>query len=157
VPRGTLIVDDVEARAVVPEELRYTPDHEWVLASAEEATAQADSTAITVRIGITDFAQTQLGDIVHVELPGVGDSVLRGDAVGEVESTKSVSEVFTPVAGEVVARNDALESSPELVNSDPYGEGWMIEIKLADASAMDSLLSAEDYRILIEEDGSPEP
>jgi glycine cleavage system H protein len=147
VPRGTLIVDDVEARAVVPEELRYTPDHEWVLTSAEG----------TVRIGITDFAQTQLGDIVHVELPGVGDSVLTGDAVGEVESTKSVSEVFAPVAGEVMARNDALESSPELVNSDPYGEGWMIEIKLADASAMDSLLSAEDYRILIEEDGSPEP
>ena len=146
-PRGTLIVDDVEARAVVPEELRYTPDHEWVLTSAEG----------TVRIGITDFAQTQLGDIVHVELPGVGDSVLTGDAVGEVESTKSVSEVFAPVAGEVMARNDALESSPELVNSDPYGEGWMIEIKLADASAMDSLLSAEDYRILIEEDGSPEP
>lgn len=146
-PCGTLIVDDVEARAVVPEELRYTPDHEWVLTSAEG----------TVRIGITDFAQTQLGDIVHVELPGVGDSVLTGDAVGEVESTKSVSEVFAPVAGEVMARNDALESSPELVNSDPYGEGWMIEIKLADASAMDSLLSAEDYRILIEEDGSPEP
>jgi glycine cleavage system H protein len=150
-------VDDVEAHAVVPDELRYTPDHEWVLASAEEATAQAESTAITVRIGITDFAQTQLGDIVHVELPGVGDSVLRGDAVGEVESTKSVSEVFTPVAGKVVARNDALESSPELVNSDPYGEGWMIEVKLADASAMDSLLSAEDYRILIEEGGRPEP
>jgi glycine cleavage system H protein len=138
-------------RAVVPEELRYTPDHEWVLVSAE-ATAQA---GITVRVGITDYAQTQLGDIVHVELPRVGDSVAPGDPVGEVESTKSVSEVFAPVAGEVVARNDALESSPELVNSDPYGEGWMIEIKLVDASAMDSLISAEDYRTRTEEQGRP--
>jgi glycine cleavage system H protein len=138
-------------RAVVPEELRYTPDHEWVLVSAE-ATAQA---GITVRVGITDYAQTQLGDIVHVELPRVGDSVAPGDPVGEVESTKSVSEVFAPVAGEVVARNDALESSPELVNSDPYGEGWMIEIKLVDASAMDSLISAEDYRTRTEEQARP--
>jgi glycine cleavage system H protein len=137
---------------VVPDELRYTPDHEWVLVSAE-GTAQA---GITVRVGITDYAQTQLGDIVHVELPRVGDFVASGDPVGEVESTKSVSDVFAPVAGEVVARNDALESSPELVNSDPYGEGWMIEVKLADASTLDSLISAEDYRIRIEEDGSPE-
>jgi glycine cleavage system H protein len=144
-------------RPVVPEELRYTPDHEWVLASGEEATAKVDITAMTVRVGITDYAQTQLGDIVHVELRRVGDSVALGDPVGEVESTKSVSEVFAPVAGEVVARNDALESSPELVNSDPYGEGWMIEIKLADTSAMDSLLSAEDYRTRIEEDGSRGP
>jgi glycine cleavage system H protein len=153
VPRGTLIVDDVEAHAVVPDELRYTPEHEWVLASAE-GTGQV---GITVRVGITDYAQTQLGDIVHVELPRVGDSVESGEPVGEVESTKSVSDVFAPVTGEVVALNDALESSPELVNSDPYGEGWMIEIKLADASAMDSLLSAEDYRACIGEQGRPEP
>jgi len=153
VPRGTLIVDDVEARAVVPEELRYTPDHEWVLTSAE-GTGEAGT---TVRVGITDYAQAQLGDIVHVELPRVGDSVVPGESFGEVESTKSVSDVFAPVAGEVVARNDALESSPELVNSDPYGEGWMIEIKLADASAMDSLISAEDYRARIEEDGRRGP
>jgi glycine cleavage system H protein len=153
VPRGTLIVDDVEAHAVVPDELRYTPEHECVLASAE-GTGQV---GITVRVGITDYAQTQLGDIVHVELPRVGDSVESGEPVGEVESTKSVSDVFAPVTGEVVARNDALESSPELVNSDPYGEGWMIEIKLADASAMDSLLSAEDYRACIGEQGRPEP
>jgi glycine cleavage system H protein len=146
-------VDDVEAHAVVPDELRYTPDHEWVLVSAE-GTAQA---GITVRVGITDYAQTQLGDIVHVELPRVGDSVESGEPVGEVESTKSVSDVFAPVTGEVVARNDALESSPELVNSDPYGEGWMIEIRLADASGMDSLISAEDYRARIEEDGRRGP
>jgi glycine cleavage system H protein len=135
-------VGDVEGRAVVPEELRYSPAHEWVLTTVKG----------TVRVGITDYAQTQLGDIVHVELGLVGDSVALGDPVGEVESTKSVSEVFAPVAGEVVARNDALEDSPELVNSDPYGEGWMIEIKLADESAMNSLMSAKDYRMLIEEE-----
>jgi glycine cleavage system H protein len=126
---------------MVPEDLRYTPEHEWVLASAEG----------TVRIGVTDYAQTQLGDVVLVQLPPVGDSVAAGDPVGEVESTKSVSEVFAPVTGEVVARNEALEDSPELVNSDPYGEGWMIEIKLAEASALDSLMDAEDYRMLIDE------
>jgi glycine cleavage system H protein len=127
---------------VTPEELRYTPEHEWVLARAEG----------TVRVGITDYAQTQLGDVVHVELPSVGESVALGDPVGEVESTKSVSEVFAPVAGEVVARNDTLDGSPELLNSDPYGEGWMMEIKLAETSALDSLLSAEDYRRLIGEE-----
>jgi len=125
----------------VPEELRYSPEHEWVLISAQG----------TVRVGITDYAQKQLGDIVYVELPEVGSSVTLGDSFGEVESTKSASDVLAPVAGEVVARNDALEDSPELVNDDPYGEGWMIEIKLADASAMDSLLSAGDYRVLIGE------
>lgn len=134
-------MNDVEERAVVPEELRYTPEHEWVLASAES----------TVRIGITDYAQRQLGDVVYVQLPLVGASLASGEPVGEVESTKSVSEVFAPVAGEVVARNDALEDSPELLNSDPYGEGWMIEIKVTETSAMDSLMSAEDYRMLIEE------
>jgi len=127
--------------AVVPEDLRYTPEHEWVLTSAEG----------TVRLGITDYAQTQLGDVVHVQLPLVGDSVAAGDPVGEVESTKSVSEVFAPVAGEVVARNEDLEDSPELVNSDPYGEGWMIEIKLVEASELDSLMDAEDYRMLVGE------
>ena len=134
-------MNDVEERAVVPEELRYTPEHEWVLASAEG----------TVRIGITDYAQRQLGDVVYVQLSLVGASLASGEPVGEVESTKSVSEVFAPVAGEVIARNDALEDSPELLNSDPYGEGWMIELKVTEASAMDSLMSAEEYRMLIEE------
>ena len=141
----------MEERVVVPEELRYTSAHEWVLTSAEGTGAEGTGAEGTVRVGITDYAQTQLGDIVHVELPRVGESVALGDPIGEVESTKSVSEVFAPVAGEVVARNDALEDSPELVNSDPYGEGWMIEIKLVDASEMGSLMSAEDYRMLIEE------
>ncbi|MGH3811868.1 MAG: glycine cleavage system protein GcvH [Pseudonocardiaceae bacterium] len=126
---------------MVPEELRYTPEHEWVLPSAED----------TVRVGVTDYAATQLGDVVYVRLPLVGDSVTAGDPVGEVESTKSVSDVFAPVTGEVVARNDALEDSPELVNSDPYGEGWMIEIKLTETSEIGSLLGAEDYRSLIEQ------
>jgi glycine cleavage system H protein len=138
-----MIGDDVDERAVVPDELRYTPQHEWVLAGVEG----------TVRVGITDYAQRQLGDVVYVQLPLVGNSVASGEPVGEVESTKSVSEIFAPVAGEVVARNDALEDNAELVNSDPYGAGWMIEIKLAGASAMDSLVGAEEYRMLIEEDG----
>jgi glycine cleavage system H protein len=126
---------------VVPDNLRYTEQHEWVLVTVPG----------TVRVGITDFAQSQLGDVVHVELPPVGKAVVAGQPAGEVESTKSVSEVFAPVTGEVIARNEALENSPELVNSDPYGAGWMIEIKLAEVSAMDSLLDATEYRTLIGE------
>ncbi|MGH4012417.1 MAG: glycine cleavage system protein GcvH [Pseudonocardiaceae bacterium] len=126
---------------MVPEELRYTQDHEWV----------SPSDPGTARVGITDYAQSQLGDVVHVQLPQVGESVQPGNPVGEVESTKSVSDVFAPVAGEVVTCNAALEDNPELVNSDPYGEGWMIEIRLADAAALDSLMTAEDYRTLIEQ------
>jgi glycine cleavage system H protein len=133
--------DDVEEQAVVPEELRYTPEHEWVLASAEG----------TARVGITDYAQRQLGDVVYVQLPPIGSSVSAGEPIGEVESTKSVSEVFAPVEGEVVACNDALQDSPELVNTDPYGEGWLIEIKLVEAAAMDPLLGADNYRMLIDE------
>jgi glycine cleavage system H protein len=135
--------DDVEEPAVVPEDLRYTPQHEWVLAGAEG----------TVRIGITDYAQRQLGDVVYVQLPPVGNSVAPGEPVGEVESTKSVSDLFAPVAGEVIACNDALQDNPELVNSDPYGVGWMIEVQLTERSATDSLMNADDYRMLIEEDG----
>jgi glycine cleavage system H protein len=123
---------------VVPEELRYTQEHEWVSSRGDDA----------VRVGITDYAQSQLGDVVHVQLPQVGESVSPGSPIGEVESTKSVSDVFAPLTGEVVACNDALEASPELVNSDPYGEGWMIEIRLADATELDSLLDAEDYQKL---------
>lgn len=126
---------------MVPEELRYTPEHEWVQLREEG----------TVRVGITDYAQTQLGDVVYIQLPSLGDSVKAGQPVGEIESTKSVSDVFAPVDGEVVGRNDALEDSPDLVNSDPYGSGWMIEIKPAQPGAVDSLMIAEDYRALIEE------
>jgi glycine cleavage system H protein len=126
---------------VVPEELRYSPGHEWVRLGADGI----------VRVGITDYAQTQLGDVVYVQLPHLGDSVAAGEPVGEVESTKSVSDLFAPLPGEVVARNDILDERPELINSDPYGEGWMIEIKLAEKSAVDSLMIAEEYRALIEE------
>ncbi|MGH3942082.1 MAG: glycine cleavage system protein GcvH [Pseudonocardiaceae bacterium] len=126
---------------MVPEELRYTENHEWASPRGEAI----------VRVGITDYAQSQLGDVVHVQPPEVGEPVEAGDPVGEVESTKSVSEVFAPVSGEVVAFNSALEGNPELVNSDPYGEGWMIEIKLAEPGALDSLMTAEDYRALTEQ------
>jgi len=127
---------------MVPDDLRYTAEHEWVLLNAEGS----------VRIGVTDYAQTQLGDVVYIQLPRLGDSVAAGEPVGEVESTKSVSDVFAPVEGEIVARNEALEDSPDLVNSDPYGAGWMIEIKPAQPAAVDSLMIAEEYRALIGED-----
>ena len=126
---------------MVPDDLRYTAEHEWVLLRDEG----------TLRIGVTDYAQTQLGDVVYIQLPRLGDSVAAGEPVGEVESTKSVSDVFAPVEGEVVGRNDALEDRPELVNSDPYGAGWMIEIKPAQPAAVDSLMIAEEYRALIGE------
>ncbi len=126
---------------MVPEDLQYTPEHEWVQRTGED----------TVRIGITHYAQEQMGDVVFVRLPEVGQAVTAGEAVGEVESTKSVSDVFVPLAGEVVACNTELDSSPELVNSDPYGAGWMIEIRLADAGSPESLLDSSGYRELIEQ------
>ena len=126
---------------MIPSELKYTKEHEWVGMTG----------ANTVRIGITHYAQEQLGDVVFVQLPAVGETVAQGDSLGEVESTKSVSDVYTPVAGEVVARNDALESQPELVNSDPYGEGWMVELRVADTSALDALMDADGYRASLAE------
>ena len=124
-----------------PEDLRYTAEHEWV--------RPADGNSL--RVGITDYAQEALGDIVFVSLPTVGTAVTPGQPLGEVESTKSVSDVFAPVAGTVTARNDALESQPELLNSDPYGEGWIVEIEVADAAVVDSLLDAGSYRALLDE------
>jgi glycine cleavage system H protein len=122
-----------------PEELRYTEEHEWV--ATREATL--------VRVGITEYAQDQLGDVVFVDLPEVGRQVGAGDVFGEVESTKSVSELFAPVDGEIVAVNDAVADSPELINSDPYGEGWLIEIRLDDPAELEALLEAEAYDALI--------
>lgn len=119
-----------------PSDLRYTAEHEWVRAAEGEV----------VRIGITSFAQDALGDVVYVSLPAVGDEVAVGDACGEVESTKSVSDLYAPLAGEVTAVNDALDASPELVNSDPYGEGWMYELRPTDAAAVDGLLDVEAYQ-----------
>lgn len=120
----------------IPSDLIYTEAHEWV----------RETGSGVVRIGITDHAQSQLGDVVFVQLPAVGDTVVAGDAMGEVESTKSVSDIYVPAGGEVVAVNEALEGSPELINSAPYGDGWIADVKLADASALDGMLDAEAYR-----------
>ena len=121
-----------------PEDLKYTSEHEWVRTPGE-----ADS---SVRVGITHFAQDALGDIVFASLPEVGADVEAGSAVGELESTKSVSDIYAPVTGTVVARNEALDGSPELVNSDPYGEGWLFEVVPADTSAVDGLMDAAAYQ-----------
>jgi glycine cleavage system H protein len=118
----------------IPAELQYTKEHEWV--------AQT-STAGTIRMGITDFAQGALGDIVYVQMPKVGDLVVADKVCGEVESTKSVSEIFAPVSGTITAVNDALVNTPELVNSQPYGDGWLAEISLSDTPT--GLLSAAEY------------
>ncbi|HEY7723552.1 MAG TPA: glycine cleavage system protein GcvH [Pedococcus sp.] len=117
-----------------PDDLRYTPEHEWVRVGDG-----------VVRVGITSFAQNALGDVVYVSLPTVGDTVAAGDACGEVESTKSVSDLYAPLAGEITAANEALDASPELVNTDPYGEGWMYEMRPADAGAVDALLDRAAY------------
>lgn len=122
----------------LPEDLKYTAEHEWLRTPGEAAGS--------IRIGITDYAQDQLGDIVYVQLPEVGDAVTAGAAVGELESTKSVSDVYSPVTGEVVARNDALEATPELVNSDPYGAGWLFEVVVSDEAAGVELLDAAAYQ-----------
>lgn len=120
----------------IPAELSYTSEHEWVTALTAEG---------TVRVGITDHAQDSLGDVVYVDLPEVGDSLEAEATFGEIESTKSVSDLFAPVSGEVVAVNDALADSPALVNSDPYGEGWLIELRPANEADLAGLLSAEAY------------
>jgi len=118
-----------------PEDLRYTVDHEWVRIDGDR-----------VRVGITAYAQDALGDIVYVTLPEQGAALEAGGPCGEVESTKSVSDLFAPVSGRVVGRNETLDAQPELVNTDPYGAGWMFEVAIADASVLDALLTAEDYR-----------
>ena len=127
---------------MIPEDLRYTDAHEWVRDLGEGV----------VRIGITDHAQSQLGDVVFVQLPAVGDTVAAGAAVGEVESTKSVSDIFAPLSGTVVAVNEALADAPELVNSGPYGDGWMLEVRLdgaAGAAPLEELLAPAAYRDLV--------
>jgi glycine cleavage system H protein len=130
---------------VTPEHLRYTAEHEW---ARVEDTGSAEDTV--VRVGITDFAQESLGDIVFVSLPAAGEAVTAGEPLGEVESTKSVSDIYAPVTGTVSARNDALDSQPELVNSDPYGEGWLVEIRVQDPSALESLLDAAAYQGMLD-------
>jgi glycine cleavage system H protein len=123
---------------MIPDDLHYTAEHEWIRVVDRG-----------LRIGITDHAQEALGDIVFVTLPALGAHVEAGQALGEVESTKSVSDIYAPVSGEVVARNEVLDARPELVNADAYGDGWMIEISPADPAAVDGLLDAEAYRALV--------
>jgi glycine cleavage system H protein len=124
----------------VPEGLRYSAEHEWVRADGDRA-----------RVGITDFAQDALGDVVYVELPAVGLAVLAHASCAEVESTKSVSEIYAPVSGTVVAVNEALVGAPEQLNADPYGTGWIFELDMADAEELDLLLDAAAYRALVDE------
>jgi glycine cleavage system H protein len=124
----------------IPSDLHYTAEHEWVRRSGDD----------TVRVGITDFAQSALGDVVFVQLPEVGSQVTAGESFGEVESTKSVSDLFAPVSGTVLAVNGDLDGSPQLVNSDPYGAGWLVDVQASDGaeleSAISELLDAEAYR-----------
>ena len=128
------------SRAVnIPDDLRYTAEHEWVRVEGS-----------TARVGITDFAQDSLGDVVFVQLPDIGLDVVAGASVSEIESTKSVSDIYAPVTGVVGAVNDALADRPELVNESPYGDGWMFEIELADTAELDVLLDAATYRARIE-------
>ena len=122
----------------IPAELKYTKDHEWVRLSGS-----------TARVGITDYAQDALGDIVFVAVPQIGKAVSVGDSFSEVESTKSVSEIYAPLAGKVIAVNTALDGTPELMNSDPYGEGWLCDLEISDVLTADSLLDAAQYRALI--------
>jgi glycine cleavage system H protein len=123
-----------------PDDLRYTREHEWARKKGKN-----------VVVGITEFAQDQLGDVVYLELPEVGDEVKKGDSFGVVESTKAVSELFSPVTGKVVEVNDPLKDSPETVNEDPYEEGWMVVIAPADASELDALMDTKAYQAFLEE------
>ena len=123
---------------MIPEDLYYSEEHEWVRIDDDIAT-----------IGITDYAQDQLGDIVYVNLPAVGDVIDSGSVIGELESTKSVSEIFAPIAGEVVARNDSLDGAPEVVNSDPYGEGWLIKVRPLDEDPSAGLLESDAYAAIV--------
>ena len=123
-----------------PAELKYTKDHEWIRIEDAEAT-----------IGITEFAQRELGDIVYVDIPSVGKEVAKEDVFGTVEAVKTVSDLFMPLTGTVSAINPALDSQPELVNTDPYGEGWMVKVSLSNAAEADGLLSADDYKAIIGE------
>lgn len=126
---------------IVPEDLRYTAEHEWVRPLAD---------GTKVRVGITDYAQDALGDVVYVDLPDVGAAVEANAAVGEVESTKSVSEMYAPVSGTISAVNDALADNPQLLNEDPYGEGWLCEITVTDVASISAMMDADAYVALTE-------
>lgn len=122
----------------IPANLKYTKDHEWISIDGEIAT-----------IGITDFAQQELGDIVYVEVETLDQTLEKDEVFGTVEAVKTVSDLFLPLAGEIIEFNDSLESNPEIVNSDPYGQGWMVKVKVTNVADMNELLSSEDYKVLI--------
>jgi glycine cleavage system H protein len=128
-----------------PKKLRYTREHEWVLIEGNQAT-----------IGITDFAQHELGEVVYVELPKVGDSVTKDEPFGVVESVKAASDVYAPISGEVTESNDDLVSSPELINDDPYGDAWLIRVEMSDSSEVEHLMTSQDYKDYVEEEGEAE-
>lgn len=125
-------------RMNIPEELKYTKDHEWIRLEGDVAV-----------VGITDFAQSELGDIVYVEVETLDETLEREEVFGTVEAVKTVSDLFVPLSGEIIAFNEALEDAPEMVNTDPYGDGWMVKIKIGDAGEVDDLMSADDYKSLI--------
>jgi glycine cleavage system H protein len=131
---------------VIPDDLRYTAQHEWV----------AGDGSGPVRVGITDFAQDALGDVVYVDIPEEGTEVRAGAAFGEVESTKSVSDLFSPITGKVVSRNEALSENPELINQDPYGEGWIVVVEMSDRDELDDLMDAQTYEQTVEAGGDQE-
>ncbi|MDO9548465.1 MAG: glycine cleavage system protein GcvH [Candidatus Marinimicrobia bacterium] len=122
----------------VPENLKYTNDHEWALVEADLAT-----------IGITEYAAGELGDVVYVELPEMGITAKKGDSIGTIEAVKTVADIYSPLSGEIIEVNDALNDNSELINQDPFGEGWIVKIKLSDSSELSELLSHEDYKKLI--------
>jgi glycine cleavage system H protein len=124
----------------IPENLKYTKEHEWIKLDGDQAT-----------VGITDFAQGELGDIVFIEIETVGDTLEKEEIFGTIEAVKTVSDMFMPVGGEIIEKNSTLEESPEIVNKDPYNQGWMIKIKVSDPSELDELLDAAAYKALIEE------
>jgi glycine cleavage system H protein len=129
----------------VPTDVKYTAEHEWA------RIGDGPDGRPIVRVGITDYAQSALGDVVYVQLPDVGQTVSAGQVLGEIESTKSVSDLFAPVTGTIVTRNDAVEATPELANSDPYGDGWLLEIVVADGDALGDLLGPEEYSALVDQ------
>lgn len=122
----------------IPSNLKYTKEHEWILVEGDTAT-----------VGVTDFAQGELGDVVFVEIETVGENLDQGETFGTIEAVKTVSDLFMPVSGEIFEVNEKLEETPDVVNSDPYGQGWMVKMKIADASQLEGLLSASDYEALI--------
>ena len=132
-----------KGNGIYPDDLKYTKEHEWLAVNGSVGT-----------VGITHYAQSELGDIVYVELPAAGSQVVAGEEFGTVESVKAVSEIFAPVSGEVLEVNASLASSPETINKDPYGDGWLLKIKLADTKDLETLMTAADYRKYIEEEAN---